>query len=114
MNMDYEDMGRRIRRLRYGHGWTQEDLAELVDVSTSFIGHIERGSRKASMETLVSIANAFAVSTDYLLAGSLHHSVIGPLPSGLTAGQRSAMQELIRVLYDNLSVFTPNVTVKGA
>lgn len=46
---------------------SQEALAELCDISPSFMGHIERGTRKMSMETFVSIANALHVSTDYLL-----------------------------------------------
>ena len=34
-------------------------------------GHIERGTRKASLETMVSIANALGVSADTLLQDSL-------------------------------------------
>ena len=78
--MDYIDLGRRIRKQRTQRGWTQEALAERVNVSTSFVGHVERGTRKASLETLVSIANVLDVSLDYLLSGSINSSVIGPMP----------------------------------
>ena len=73
--MDYIDLGRRIRKQRTQRGWTQEALAERVNVSTSFVGHVERGTRKASLETLVSIANVLDVSLDYLLSGSINSSV---------------------------------------
>ena len=71
--MDYKDFGERVRKRRQQKGWTQEMLAKELGVSTSFVGHIERGSRKASLETLVQIINVLDVSADYLLAGSLEN-----------------------------------------
>ncbi|MBN1776676.1 MAG: helix-turn-helix transcriptional regulator [Clostridiales bacterium] len=101
--MDYIDLGRRIRKQRTQRGWTQEALAERVNVSTSFVGHVERGSRKASLETLVSMANALDVSVDYLLSGSINNSVIGPMPKGLSNQQRTALKEILTTIQDNLS-----------
>ncbi len=101
--MDYVDLGRRIRKQRTQLNWTQAELAERVNVSTSFIGHVERGTRKASLETLVSLANALNVSLDYLLAGSLDNSVIGPIPQSLSSHQRVALQEILATIQDNLS-----------
>ena len=69
--MDYEKLGKNVRIKRKTKGLTQEQLAEQSGISLSFLGHIERGSRKASLETLVSIANALGVSPDYLLQDSL-------------------------------------------
>ena len=101
--MDYIDLGRRIRKQRTQRGWTQEALAERVNVSTSFVGHVERGSRKASLETLVSMANALDVSVDYLLSGSINNSVIGPMPKSLSNQQRTALKEILTTIQDNLS-----------
>lgn len=101
--MDYIDLGRRIRKQRALRGWTQEALAEHVNVSTSFVGHVERGTRKASLETLVSIANVLDVSLDYLLSGSMNNSVIGPMPKGLNSQQRVALKEILSTIQDNLS-----------
>lgn len=39
------------------------------------MGHIERGSRKASLETVISIANALDTGTDELLIDSLKHRI---------------------------------------
>ena len=55
---DGEAMGRRIRRKRQEQGLTQAQFAKKIGVSTSFYGHIERGSRTPSIDTLVIIANA--------------------------------------------------------
>ena len=74
--MDYKDFGGRIRKLRNQLGWTQEALAERVNVCTSYMGHIERGTRKASLETLVAIANSLDISLDYLMAGSLQRNPV--------------------------------------
>lgn len=102
--MDYIDLGRRIRKQRSQLNWTQETLAEHINVSTSFVGHVERGTRKASLETLVSLANALNVSLDYLLAASLkNNSVIGPMPQSLNQNQRAALQEILTTIQDNLS-----------
>ena len=97
------DLGRRIRKQRSQRGWTQEALAERVNVSTSFVGHVERGTRKASLETLVAMANVLDVSLDYLLSGSMNHSVIGPMPRGLSNQQRTALKEILSTIQDNLT-----------
>ena len=67
--MDYESLGMRIRRARKAAGMTQADLAEKLGISTSFLGHIERGTRKASLDTLVKMANELGVSLDSLAVG---------------------------------------------
>lgn len=69
--MDYKAMGRRIRAQRKLLGLTQEQLAAVLDISNSFMGHIERGTRAVSLETLVKIANALNISCDVLLQDSL-------------------------------------------
>lgn len=65
--MDYAEICKRVRIRRKALGITQEKLAEMVDVSTSFIGHIERGTRKLSVETLYDLCKALDVSADYLM-----------------------------------------------
>ena len=74
--MDYGKMGERVRRLREMNGWTQSELAERVNVSGSFIGHIERGEKKASVDTVVALCNALEVSPSVLLQDSLSDAVM--------------------------------------
>lgn len=100
--MDYLDLGQRIRQHRISRGWTQEGLAQRTSVSTSFIGHLERGTRKASLDTIVAISNALDISMDYLLAGSLDATVIGLIPNTLTTQQAAAFKKIITVILDNL------------
>lgn len=91
--MDYQDLGRRVRMQRLQLDWTQEQLAKAIGVSTSFVGHIERGTRKASIDTLVEIANAMNISVETLLYASLkHHYSI----------RQNAMRELLSELQQRL------------
>lgn len=71
--MDYEGLGRRIRVARHELSLTQEKLSELSSISLSFLGHIERGTRIPSIETLVLIANALNCSLDMLMQDSLRY-----------------------------------------
>ena len=72
--MDYAAMGNHIRTQRRKQKITQEELASRVGISASFMGHIERGTRIASIETLVAICNTLDVSPEHLLCDSLHLS----------------------------------------
>lgn len=67
--MDYMALGQRIRYLREKKHLTQDNVAESTKISTSFYGHIERGSRIASLETLMRIASVLGVTPDHLLLG---------------------------------------------
>lgn len=69
--MDFYLLGHKIRNLRVSHHLSQASLAALIDVSTNYIGQIERGDRKPSLETLVELCNALDTSMDYMLSDSL-------------------------------------------
>lgn len=69
-DINYPKLGERIRRKRRECGYTQEKLAEICDISTGFLGHIEKGTRKLSLDTLFRIANALDASIDMLLLDS--------------------------------------------
>lgn len=65
--MDYQKIGLKIRAARVKKGWSQEKLAEKCNISLSFVGHIERGTRIMSMETFVSLCNILEISADFVL-----------------------------------------------
>ena len=69
--MDYARLGKRIRDERLLLRLTIEQLAEKVDKSLNFIGQIERGEGKPSLETLIDIANALGTTVDNLLNDNL-------------------------------------------
>ena len=65
--MDRILLGKRIREERLRCNLTQEQLAELTDVSTTYIGFVERGKRSITLEKLVDISSCLHVSIDTLL-----------------------------------------------
>ena len=69
--LDYQALGARIRKAREHKGYTQEQLSEECSLSPSFIGHIERGTRTPSLETVYNISCVLEISTDELLFGSV-------------------------------------------
>lgn len=71
MEIDYKLIGKRIREERISQNLSQQTLAEISNISPTNISHIERGATKLSLPTLISIANALAVSADFLLCDSL-------------------------------------------
>jgi transcriptional regulator with XRE-family HTH domain len=103
--MDYSSLGARIRRERILRGWTQEQLAEKANISLSFLGHIERGTRKASLETLVALANVLDASVDELLTGSLKHKA-RLFADQLPCKKQTALQEILRTVEDALSTWS--------
>lgn len=65
--MNYFKIGQQIRRFRRACGLSQEQLAEMIDVSVTHMSHIETGNTKLSLPVFVAIANALEISTDDLL-----------------------------------------------
>ena len=70
MALDYIALGRRIKLARAQTGFTQADLAILSGLTPAFIGLVELGKRKPSLETMFSFAHVLGVSLDQLLSDS--------------------------------------------
>lgn len=70
MYIDFSLIGMRIKEVRKSHNITQAKLAEMTNLSVSYISHIETAQKKASLESLVRIADALEVTVDELLNGN--------------------------------------------
>ena len=71
MLIDYKLIGQRVKTKRKEKDLTQENIAEKLDISVSYISRIERGAVKISLETLVKISDVLNVSATFLLDGSI-------------------------------------------
>ena len=61
--------GRRIREMRLRRGITKERLAELVGITTQYLGDLERGHKCMNYTILARMSRQLEVSTDYLCFG---------------------------------------------
>ena len=68
--INYVLIGKRIRETRTQMKLSQASLAEMSGLSTRYISHIETARKKASLSSLVNIANAIGISVDEILYGN--------------------------------------------
>lgn len=68
-NLDESKFGDRLTILRLNAGYTQETVAELLYMDSKAYGKYERETAKPSTETIVTLAELYDVSTDYILRG---------------------------------------------
>ena len=64
--------GARIRELRIAKNFTQDDLAEHMNVSHGYISFIESGKRGCSADVRIALSNLFGVSIDYIVSRHRH------------------------------------------
>ena len=64
--INYVEIGNRIRLEREKFDMTREKLSELLNLSPYFLGQLERGERKMSISTLINISECLHISIDYL------------------------------------------------
>lgn len=58
--MKLDTIGKNIRKFRLARKLRQEDLAEKTDLTTNYIGMVERGEKIPSLETFIKIVNALS------------------------------------------------------
>ncbi len=65
----YKEIGIRIKDSRKKAGYTQEQLAELMDVTPQMISNAENGTKGIRPENIIKFSNALNISCDYILTG---------------------------------------------
>lgn len=73
--MNLKAIGARIKEARETKSLTQEQLAEIVGLSSTHISVIERGVKAPRLETFIELANALNVTSDSLLIDVLDTSL---------------------------------------
>lgn len=64
------EFANRIKELRKNKGYTQKELARLLNIGQTTVANYEQGTRVPDMEKLNNIADLFEVTLDYLLGRS--------------------------------------------
>ena len=63
--------GQRVQAVRLSRGLTQEELAELADLSAHYIGNLEQGVRKPSIFALMQLCTALGTTPNELFDDSI-------------------------------------------
>ena len=61
------EFGNRLREIRRNTGASQKELAERINVTPRAFRFYESGNREPTIEQLISLADFFNVSLDYLV-----------------------------------------------
>lgn len=102
--MNFESIGKNIRTYRIKKKLRQEDLAELTELSVTYIGMVERGEKIPALETFIKILNALEVSADVILADVLKNgyeikgSLLTEQLSALSQADREKVYDVIATL----------------
>jgi transcriptional regulator with XRE-family HTH domain len=62
----YAELGRQIKKLREKKKFTQQELANKVEINLSYMGNIEIGAKKPSLHILFRIAEKLNVKVQDL------------------------------------------------
>lgn len=89
-----KELGKKIRETRKLKGYTQEELAEMVELSPNFIGYLERGKQIPSLKTLDKIATALGVTIGWFFYSIENHRY---KPTKLTEKEK-AINKLVKIL----------------
>ena len=73
MGIDYNLIGERIKEARKNKGYTQEKLAEELDVAVTYLSRLEKGY-PINLKRLAQISQVLDVSMEYLLSGTVPKS----------------------------------------
>ncbi len=104
--MNLKTIGKNIRKYRKEKDIRQDKLAEMADLSTNYIGMIERGEKVPSLETFLKICEALDVSADMLLADTNYNgyrvkdSILSDKLNTLPEDERNKIYEIIDVMID--------------
>lgn len=103
-------LGASILRQRLARGWSQEALAERIDVSMSYVGLLERGERVPALPTLLALAQVFDTSVDALLGGTEADAWLNEateMLKGVPASSRLTVMAMLRGVLANAAPSSP-------
>ncbi len=105
MEQIYKDIGDRISLLRHDRNMTQEEFAELLDVTTKHVNAVENGRSSFSIPKLVHICDVLDCSLDYLVRGKTLADSSICLPESIIEILQNKNQQEASLLLEYLNLF---------
>ena len=113
-NKQFENIliGETLKRVRKSLGYTQEQVADALELAPRYLSDIERDKTKGSLDTLVKLCNLYKISPSYVLKDyicvpekvNVDEAFTGYY--NLTSSEKDIIKELIR--YFNVKHFNSN------
>lgn len=96
-------VGQRIQKIRRAKGLTQQQLAEMVGISTNYLSDVERGKSSARIDKLVAIINALGCSADDVFADviNVNDESVDISAANLTPKQMNLISDIIKEIVSN-------------
>lgn len=111
IRIDYADLGRRIRQARIACGLTQRELSVRLGKSDGWVGLVENGIRRPTLDTLVGLCYELNVSCNALLAASLPEDMFGDAPGCAQARFHPRVGKLRNTLSNWVLVDRPDESI---
>ena len=92
-------IGEVLQKLRKSNGYTQEKMAEAIEVSTRYIGDIEQDRAKPSYEILIKICNLYNTSLDQIFSKYLNVKENKTLEYGLIGYENLTDEDKMTIEY---------------
>lgn len=92
----FEDIGKRVKKRRIELGYTQEYLAEKMDVSIQMISGTESGKKALKLENFIKFCGILETTPDYLIKGRDPTSILIEEMERLTDTQIERINAVIK------------------
>ncbi|MBE7075177.1 MAG: helix-turn-helix transcriptional regulator [Clostridiales bacterium] len=107
----------KLKELRKEKRLSQKQVAEIVNYSQNLISSWEHGLREPSLEALITLANFFNVSVDYLIGNDVNlpkefnNSLNIKLTRHLTSNQQACIKDILEL--DDVLVVQAKIYIKA-
>lgn len=88
--------------MRTAGNMTRQNLADKIGISLDALRKIERGTNGAKIDTLVSIAELFHISLDYLVCGCEKEVEIDSFLTGLSDMEVQFVRNMVQNMVQNM------------
>ena len=106
-DINYVKIGNHIRCEREKFDMTRERLSENLDISTYFLGQIERGERNMSVNTLINLCECLHISIDSLFFEEVNintnNDVLHSLINKCSENEINVIQAIIKLILTHLA-----------
>ena len=96
-------IGSRVRELRKAKGLTQQDLADMINVTKVSVCCYEKGTRIPSLDTIIDISNLFKVNIDYLIGHDIYVASDDDIEYGIKMSKEEI--ELVKELRKHIDIY---------